>query len=78
VLHTPLMNTANIELLRNRAIARKTDAQAASERVIFYRRAHAEPERIARLTTELAAAEGAAAGALFALREAEHDQAVTS
>lgn len=72
------MNTANIELLRNRAITRKTDALAAAERVIFYKRAHAATERVARLATELAAAEGAAAGALFALREAEYDQAVAS
>jgi len=72
------MNTANIELLRNRAIARAVDQKDAEHAISSKRHVCLSPSGWRQLATQLAAAEGAAAGALFALREAEHDQAVAS
>ena len=65
----------NIEILRCRAIARTADRKVAVAELAFQILAGAGPRYIEARRIELAAAEGAAAGALFALREAEHDQA---
>jgi len=67
------MNTKNIELLRNRAIARAADQRDAEHAISSKRHVCMSPIDWRQLATELAAAEGAAAGALFALREAEMD-----
>jgi len=73
-----LMNTANVELLRNRAIARNEEVRHEAGRLDMQRRHGATPERIAEQERVVARLEGEAAGALFALREAEHDQEASS
>lgn len=65
----------NIEQLRVRAIARAAEAREARQELRFQRAAGAGWEYVANLERELARAEGAAAGSLFALREAEYDRA---
>ena len=75
------LNTeTHIEFLRARAILRAYDAHEVRYTVDFQARHGAGAEFVAARRLELAAAEGAAAaaGALFALREAEHDRAVAS
>lgn len=72
------MNTANIELLRNRAIARNEEIRHEAACLDEQRRHGARPERIAQQQLVVARLEGEAAGSLFALREAEYDRAAAS
>lgn len=76
---------SNIELLRNRAIAYDVNLRVARERLAAAQREAArtwdvQPDEVSRGEISVATYEGAAAGTLFALREAEYDaaQAVAS
>jgi hypothetical protein len=68
------MNIANIEFLRNRAIAAAIDLHHEAAYLAMQRRYGAAIHRRAEQETFVARLEGEAAGALFALREAEYDQ----
>jgi len=72
------MQAQSITELRARTIVAHQDVIEAARTLRFFAGIPLSTARLNEMKTDLAAAEGAAAGTLFALREAEHDQAAAS